>query len=83
MAQKEAIEGRVYVKFVVEKDGSINKIEIARGCHPELDKEAIRVVKTIPYKFKPAEVNGQAVRSWFTLPLTFKLYKDNKEEEQK
>ena len=83
MAQKEGIEGRVYVKFVVEKDGSINKVEVARGCHPELDKEAFRVVKTIPYKFKPAEVNGQAVRSWFTVPLTFKLNDDYKEEEQK
>ena len=73
MAQEEGIEGRVYLKFVVEKDGSIGKVEVARGKHKELDAEAMRVVKKIPKKFTPAKQNGQAVRSWFTLPVTFKL----------
>lgn len=83
IAIEEGAEGRVVVSFVVEKDGSITDIQVARGRHPELDREAVRVVKNIPYKFKPAEVNGQAVRSWFTVPLTFKLNDDYKEEEQK
>ena len=83
MAQKEGIEGCVYVKFVVEKDGSISNIEVVRSVHPELDKEAVRVVNLIPNKFIPAKYNGEIVRSFFTLPLTFKLNDDYKEEEQK
>ena len=71
--RQEGIEGRVYVKFVVEKDGSIGDVEIARGKHVSLDAEAVRVVKKIPKKFTPAKQNGQVVRSWFTLPITFKL----------
>ena len=73
MAQEEGIEGRVFVKFVVEKDGSIGKVEVSRGKQKDLDAEAVRVVKKIPKKFTPAKQNGQAVRSWFTLPVTFKL----------
>ena len=72
MAQEEGIEGRVFVKFVVEKDGSIGKVEVSRGKQKDLDAEAVRVVKKIPKKFTPAKQHGQAVRSWFTLPVTFK-----------
>ena len=72
MAQEEGVEGRVIVQFVVEKDGSIGMVKIARGKHKDLDAEAVRVVKAIPEKFIPAKQNGQTVRSWFTLPVTFK-----------
>ena len=75
MAQEEGVEGRVYVKFIVEKDGSIGKVEVFRGKHKDLDAEAVRVVKNIPKKFTPAKVDGQVVRSWFTIPVTFKLQK--------
>ena len=72
MAQQNNIQGRVVVKFVVEKDGSIGEVVVVRGKDPDLDKEAVRVVKAMP-KFIPGKMNGQAVRVWFTLPVTFKL----------
>lgn len=83
IAQKEKIQGSVVIKFVVEKDGSISNIEVVRSVHPELDKEAVRVVNLIPNKFIPAKYNGEIIRSFFLLPLTFKLTDDYKEEEQK
>ena len=73
MAQEEGIQGRVVVQFVVEKDGSIGQVKVARGKHQLLDKEAVRVVKSIKKKFVPAKQNGNTVRSWFTLPVNFKL----------
>ena len=72
MAQEEGVQGRVVVQFVVEKDGSIGQVKVVRGLHPELDKEAIRLVKTLP-KFIPGKNNGQAVRCWYTIPVNFKL----------
>lgn len=72
MAQEEGAQGRVVVQFVVERDGTIGQTKIARGRHPELDKEAVRLVKSLP-KFIPGKNNGQAVRCWFTLPINFKL----------
>ena len=75
MAVEEDAQGRVIVSFVVEKDGSITDVKVARGRHPELDKEAVRVVKKIPKKFVPAKQNGKNVRYKFNLPVTFKLSK--------
>ena len=72
MAQEEGAQGRVVVQFVVEKDGRIGQVKVVRGRHPELDKEAVRVVKSLP-KFIPGKNNGQTVRCWFTLPVNFKL----------
>lgn len=71
-AQQNDIQGRVVVKFVVEKDGSIGHAEILRGVDKDLDREALRVVKKMP-KWQPGKNNGQAVRSYFNLPVTFKL----------
>lgn len=71
-AQQNDIQGRVVVKFVVEKDGSIGHAEILRGVDKDLDREALRVVKRMP-KWQPGKNNGQAVRSYFNLPVTFKL----------
>ena len=73
MAIEEGAQGRVVVSFVVEKDGSITDVQVARGRHPELDKEAVRVVKKIPKKFVPAKQNGKNVRYKFNLPVQFKL----------
>ena len=75
LAAERDIEGRVVVQFVVEKDGSISDIKIARGKHPLLDVEAARVVKSITEPFTPAMQNGKNVRYWFALPVTFKLQK--------
>ena len=66
------IQGRVIVKFVVEKDGSIGAVEILKGVDKDLDREALRVVKKMP-KWQPGKNNGVAVRSYFNLPVTFKI----------
>ena len=70
------VEGKVYIRFIVEKDGRVSNVEVLR--HPPGDfgellaKEAVRVVKKLE-KFKPATQNGKPVRVYFTLPVTFKL----------
>jgi TonB family protein len=69
------IHGRVYVKFVVEKDGSISDVEVVRSVHPSLDAEAVRVVKLMSGKWTPATERGKPVRSMFTLPFVFKPLK--------
>lgn len=71
-AQQNDIQGRVIVKFVVEKDGSIGHAQILKGVDKDLDREALRVVNKMP-KWQAGKNNGVAVRSYFTLPVTFKL----------
>lgn len=71
-AQQNDIQGKVIVKFVVEKDGSIGAATILKGVDKDLDREALRVVKKMP-KWQPGKNNGVAVRSYFNLPVTFKL----------
>lgn len=71
-AQQNGISGRVIVKFVVEKDGSISSASVVKGVDRDLDAEALRVVRRMP-KWKPGKNSGQPVRSYFTLPVTFKL----------
>lgn len=66
------VQGRVIVQFVVNKDGSIQDVKVARGVDPVLDEEAIRVVKKMP-KWIPAEQRGKTVRSRFQLPVMFKF----------
>ncbi len=72
LAAKQRIQGRVVVKFVVKSDGSIGDIVIVRSKDPDLDKEAVRVVKSLP-AFIPGRMNGQSVNVWYTLPVNFKL----------
>lgn len=72
MAAENNIQGRGVVKFVVKKDGQVGDVVVLRGRDPDLDKEAQRVVKTLP-KFIPGKMNGQAVAVWYTLPINFKL----------
>lgn len=71
-AQQNDIQGRVVVKFVVNSDGSIEQASVVKGVDKDLDAEAIRVVKKMP-KWQPGKNNGVAVRSYFTLPVTFRL----------
>lgn len=66
------IQGRVVLKFCVEKDGSVSQVSVLKGVDRSLDREAMRVVKSMP-KWQPAKNNGVVVRSWFTLPVTFRL----------
>lgn len=71
-AQKERVQGRVLVNFVVDKDGTLSDIEVIKHVHPALDAEAVRVVKLMP-KWMPATVGGKPVRVRYTLPLNFKF----------
>lgn len=71
-AQENGIQGRVVVQFVVTKDGSIGQVKVVRGKDPDLDKEAKRVVRTLP-RFIPGKMNGNNVSVWYTLPINFKL----------
>lgn len=71
-AYKNDIQGRVVVKFVVEKDGTIRHAEIARSIDKDLDNEALRVVKKMP-KWLPGKNGGVPVRTYFNLPVTFRL----------
>jgi len=72
ICQEQGIQGRVVVQFVVNKDGSIVDPEVIKPINPYLDKEALRVVSTMP-KWKPGEQRGKPVRVKFTLPVQFKL----------
>ncbi len=71
-AQEEKIQGKVYVTFVVSKDGSVANAKIARGVDPSLDAEALRVINGLP-KWKPAKQRGEFVNVSFTVPINFKL----------
>ncbi|MDD2960808.1 MAG: energy transducer TonB [Muribaculaceae bacterium] len=72
MAMENNVQGRVVVQFVVTKTGSIGEVKVVKGVDRDLDREAIRVVKSLP-KFIPGKMNGQAVNVWYTLPVNFKL----------
>ena len=71
-AQKGGIQGKVYVTFVVSKDGSVADAKIARGVNPSLDAEALRVVNSLP-KWKPGMQKGKAVNVSYTVPINFVL----------
>ena len=73
IAQENGIQGRVICQFVVNKDGAIVDIEVVRsGGDPSLDKEAVRVIKSMP-KWKPGQQRGKPVRVKYTVPVNFKL----------
>ncbi len=71
-SKEKGIEGRVYVQFVVEKDGSLNEITVLRGVSEDIDAEAIRVVKAMP-NWKPGMKEGKTVRVQYVLPFKFQL----------
>ena len=72
VAEENGVQGRVIVTFVVELNGSITDVQVAKSVDPSLDKEAVRVVKAMPH-WIPGKQNGSAVRVKFTVPVTFKL----------
>lgn len=72
IAEENGIQGRVICQFIVERDGSVTDIHIIKSVDPSLDKEAQRVIASMP-KWIPGRQNGQAVRVKFTLPVTFRL----------
>jgi len=72
IAEENGIQGRVVVTFVVERDGSVSDVKVVRSVDPSLDKEAIRVVRSMP-KWIPGKQNGSSVRVQYTLPVMFRL----------
>ncbi len=72
IAQENGIQGKVYVTFVVDKNGGISDAKIARGVDPSIDKEALRVVMALP-KWKPGKQRGKPVRVSYTVPISFVL----------
>ena len=72
VAEENGIQGRVIVSFVVERDGSITDVRVVKSVDPSLDKEAQRVVKSMP-RWIPGKQNGSAVRVKYTVPVTFRL----------
>ena len=72
MARESGIQGRVFVTFVVEKDGNITDVRILRGIGGGCDEEAVRVIKNMP-KWVPGKQRGKPVRVQFNMPILFKL----------
>jgi periplasmic protein TonB len=72
IAAENNIEGKVTIQFCVTPQGGVDKVTILRGVDPELDAEAIRVVKSLP-KFNPGKQGGVPVPVWFQVPITFQL----------
>ena len=72
VAEENGIQGRVIVSFVVEKDGSISNVKIAKGVDPSLDREAMRVINSMP-RWTPGKIKGQPVRVKYTVPVNFRL----------
>ena len=71
-ARRKGIEGRVIVKFIVEKDGAVGEVKVVKGVHPMLDEEAQRVVESMP-EFHPGMQRGKPVRVSYHLPFNFSL----------
>jgi protein TonB len=72
IAKENNIQGRVIVRFCVTSRGGVSQVSILKGVDPELDKEAIRVVTSLP-PFKPGKQGGQPVNVWYMVPITFTL----------
>lgn len=81
-AKKKGIQGRVFVTYVVEKDGSISNVTLLRGVEKSLDAEALRVIKGMP-KWTPGKQKGKPVRVQFNLPIHFTLDNDKEKETEK
>jgi protein TonB len=72
VAKENNIQGRVIVRFCVTSKGGVNQVSVLKGVDPELDKEAIRVVQSLP-AFKPGKQGGKPVPVWYMVPITFTL----------
>lgn len=71
-AYNSNIEGKVLIRFVISKDGSVTNVTVLRSADPALDKAALEAVKKLP-KFNPGKQAGKPVNVWYTLPIVFKI----------
>jgi protein TonB len=74
LARRNGIQGRVIVNFVVEGDGTLSSIKVAKGIGDGCDEEAVRIIKLLP-PWKPGSQNGKPVRVVYTVPIAFTLDK--------
>lgn len=73
------IEGKVFVSFVINKDGSVSEVTLLRGAHKQLDEASLNLLNNMPAFYKPGYQNGLAVRVKYNIPIVFKLgYSKNK-----
>ena len=72
VAQENGIQGRVFVSFVVGEDGYVEDVQVIKGVEPMLDKEALRVIQSLP-RWTPGNQQGKPVRVKYTVPVTFAL----------
>lgn len=71
--QDEQVQRAVILRFVIEKDSTISNVDVMRSIDPICDKEAVRVIKSMP-KWIPGKQNNEPVRVYYTLPVRFRLY---------
>lgn len=81
IAEENKVQGRVIVTFVVERDGSISNVKVVKHVDPSLDREAMRVVATMP-RWIPGKQNGETVRVKHTVPITFRLADPGKQKQK-
>lgn len=81
-AKTKEIQGKVYVSFVVDEQGKVKDINLARGVNPLLDKEALRVVSELTKTWTPGKEKGKAVKVAFTIPIQFALDDSKKEKKE-
>lgn len=72
IAQQQKIQGKVLVSFIINKDGTVSSPKVVKSVSPELDREALRVIRIMP-KWKPGEDRGKPCRTYFCIPVVFKL----------
>ena len=72
-AKKNSIQGKVLIKFVVQKDGSVSQVSVLKEVNPLLDAEAVRVVSSLPKFEKPGKKNGETVSVYYVIPISFTL----------
>lgn len=73
IAKEKGIQGKVFVQFIIGKDGKISEVELIKGANPILDEEALRVISAMP-AWKPGKHKGHLVNVLFQIPINFKLY---------
>ncbi len=77
VAKDNGIQGKVFIQMVIMKDGKVGEVKVVRGVDKDLDREAVRVCKSLP-PFSPGRnANGDPINVWYTLPVTFKLQGSN------
>ena len=79
-AIKDSIQGRVVVQLLIDRAGAVSEVKVVRSVHELLDNEAVRVCKSLP-KFVPGRRLGKSIEVWLTLPVSFKLSKENEVQE--